>query len=68
MKRVFIANRGEIALRIVRACRVLGLECVVGASDADRDGAAARTADRVVVIGPGPAPQSYLRDDIVVQA
>jgi acetyl-CoA carboxylase, biotin carboxylase subunit len=68
MKRVFIANRGEIAVRIVRACRELGLECVVGASDVDRDGLAARMADRVVVIGPGPAAQSYLRDDVVVQA
>ena len=38
MKRVFIANRGEIAVRIVKACRVLGLECVVGFSEADRDG------------------------------
>ena len=68
MKRVFVANRGEIALRIVSACRSLGLETVVGASEVDRDGAAAHVADRVVVIGPGPAAQSYLRDDIVVQA
>ena len=68
MKRVFVANRGEIALRIVSACRSLGLETVVGASEVDRDGLAAHVADRVVVIGPGPAAQSYLRDDIVVQA
>jgi acetyl-CoA carboxylase biotin carboxylase subunit len=68
MKRVFVANRGEIALRIVRACRELGLESVVGCSDVDRDGLAARSADRSVVIGPGPASQSYLRDDVVVQA
>jgi acetyl-CoA carboxylase biotin carboxylase subunit len=68
MKRVFVANRGEIALRIVRACRELGLESVVGCSDVDRDGLAARSADRAVVIGPGPASQSYLRDDVVVQA
>jgi acetyl-CoA carboxylase biotin carboxylase subunit len=68
MKRVFIANRGEIAVRILSACRTLGLETVVGASDVDRDGMAARLADRVVVIGPGPAAQSYLRDDVIVQA
>ena len=68
MKRVFIANRGEIALRIVRACRSLRLECVVGASEPDLSGPAARAADRVVCIGPGPAAQSYLRDDVVVQA
>jgi acetyl-CoA carboxylase biotin carboxylase subunit len=68
MKRVFVANRGEIALRIVNACRSLGLESVVGCSEVDRDGLAARTADRAVVIGPGPAAQSYLRDDVVVHA
>jgi acetyl-CoA carboxylase, biotin carboxylase subunit len=68
MKRVFIPNRGEIAVRIVRACRVAGLECVVGASQPDLEGMAARAADRVVCIGPGPAGESYLRDDTVVQA
>ena len=68
IRRVFVANRGEIAVRIVRACRELGLECVVGTSDADRTGMAAREADRAVCIGPGPAGQSYLRDDLVVQA
>ena len=68
MKRVFIANRGEIAVRIVRACRELGLECAVGVSDADRDGLAARLADRSICIGPGPAAASYLRDDLVVMA
>jgi acetyl-CoA carboxylase biotin carboxylase subunit len=66
--RVFVANRGEIALRIVRACRKLGLECVVGASEIDVDGPAARMADRVVCIGPAPAEQSYLRHDAVVHA
>jgi acetyl-CoA carboxylase, biotin carboxylase subunit len=68
MKRVFVANRGEIAVRIVRACRALGLECVVGTSDVDRDGMAARLADRAVTIGPGPAGQSYLRPELVVHA
>jgi acetyl-CoA carboxylase biotin carboxylase subunit len=68
VKRVFIANRGEIAVRIVRACRTAGLECVVGVSDADRDGMAARLADRSVCIGPAAPSASYLRDDLVVQA
>jgi acetyl-CoA carboxylase, biotin carboxylase subunit len=68
MKRVFIANRGEIALRVIRACRALGLETVVGASEADRDALAARSADRAVCLGPGPATQSYLRPELVVQA
>jgi acetyl-CoA carboxylase, biotin carboxylase subunit len=68
IKRVFVANRGEIALRIVNACRELGLETVVGTSEADRNGLAAREADRAVCIGPAPASESYLRDDLVVQA
>jgi len=68
IKRVFVANRGEIALRIVNACEALGIETVVGTSEADRDGLAARRADRAVCIGPAPAAQSYLRDDLVVQA
>ena len=68
IKRVFVANRGEIALRIVNACEALGIETVVGTSDADRDGLAARRADRAVCIGPAPASESYLRDDLVVQA
>ena len=54
MRRVFIPNRGEIAVRIVNACHKLGLECVVGASEPDMKGLAARIADRVVCIGPGP--------------
>ncbi|MBV9336709.1 MAG: ATP-grasp domain-containing protein, partial [Solirubrobacterales bacterium] len=68
IERVFVANRGEIALRIISACRQLGIESVVGTSDADRDGLAAREADRAVCLGPAPAAQSYLRDDLVVQA
>ncbi len=68
IKRVFVANRGEIALRIVNACEELGLETVVGTSDADRNGLAARRADQAVCIGPAPAGDSYLRDDLVVQA
>jgi acetyl-CoA carboxylase biotin carboxylase subunit len=68
IKRVFIPNRGEIAVRIVDACRKLGLESVVGASDVDREGLAARSADDVVTIGPGPAAESYLRDDVIVHA
>jgi acetyl-CoA carboxylase, biotin carboxylase subunit len=68
LTRVFIANRGEIAVRIVRACRELGLECVVGASQIDMDGLAAELADRVVCIGPAPAGESYLRPELVVQA
>jgi acetyl-CoA carboxylase, biotin carboxylase subunit len=66
--RVFVANRGEIAVRIVHACRVLGLEAVVGVSDVDRDSAAARLADRAVCIGPSRASDSYLKPETIVQA
>ncbi|HET6869941.1 MAG TPA: biotin carboxylase N-terminal domain-containing protein, partial [Solirubrobacteraceae bacterium] len=68
IKRVFVANRGEIALRIVTACQEMGVETVVGASEVDMHGLAARRADRAVCIGPAPAAESYLRDDLVVQA
>jgi acetyl-CoA carboxylase biotin carboxylase subunit len=68
IERVLIANRGEIAVRVVRACRELGLESVVACSDLDREGMAARLADRAVVIGPAPATASYLRPETIVQA
>jgi acetyl-CoA carboxylase biotin carboxylase subunit len=68
LARVFVANRGEIAVRIVRACRALGLEAVAGVSDVDRDSAAARLADRAVCIGPARAADSYLRPETIVQA
>ena len=68
LSRVFIANRGEIAVRIVRACRSLGLESVVGVSDADRVSLAAESADRAVVLGPAPARDSYLNANLLVHA
>jgi acetyl-CoA carboxylase, biotin carboxylase subunit len=68
LARVFVANRGEIAVRIVRACRAVGAEAVVGVSDVDRDSAAARLADRAVCIGPARASESYLRPETIVQA
>jgi acetyl-CoA carboxylase biotin carboxylase subunit len=68
IKRLFVANRGEIALRIVRAAQGLGIETVVGVSEADRDSAAARLADRALVLGPGPAARSYLDPRLVVHA
>jgi acetyl-CoA carboxylase biotin carboxylase subunit len=68
IRRLFIANRGEIALRIVRAAQALDIETVVGVSAADRGSAAARLADRVVALGPGPAAKSYLDARLVVHA
>ncbi len=68
IRRVLVANRGEIAVRIVRACRELGIESVVAASQVDMEGMAARLADRAVCIGPAPASESYLRPETIVQA
>jgi acetyl-CoA carboxylase biotin carboxylase subunit len=68
VRRLFIANRGEIALRIVRAAQALDLETVVGVSAADRDSAAANSADRVLVLGPASASKSYLDARLVVHA
>ena len=67
-KRVFVANRGEIAVRIVRACQALGIESVVAVSTADRDSLAAQLATRAVCIGPAPASQSYLKPEALVMA
>jgi acetyl-CoA carboxylase, biotin carboxylase subunit len=67
-KRVLIANRGEIAVRVIRACGALGLESVVAVSQADRDSLAARMATRAVCIGPAPARDSYLRSELLVTA
>ncbi len=66
LRRVLVANRGEIAVRIVRACRDEGLEAVVAVSEADRGSLAARLADAVVHIGPPSPAQSYLRVEQIV--
>ncbi len=68
ISRVLVANRGEIAVRIIRACKALGVETVLAASEADRDSMAARMADRVVCIGPAHTRQSYLKIDTIVCA
>lgn len=68
IRRLFVANRGEIALRIVRAAQALNIETVVAVSDADRDSAAARLADRSIVLGPASATKSYLDPRLVVHA
>ncbi|TWW12119.1 acetyl-CoA carboxylase biotin carboxylase subunit [Planctomyces bekefii] len=68
MKKVLIANRGEIAVRIIRACRELGLKTVAIHSTADRDSLHAKLADESICIGPGPSIKSYLRIPSVMSA
>ena len=66
--RVLVANRGEIALRIVRALRELGVESVVAYSQADKDTRAVQEADEAVCIGPAPSAQSYLNFAAIIGA
>jgi len=68
ISRVLIANRGEIAVRIIRACRGLGIETVLAVSEADRESLPARLADRAVCIGPASAARSYLQIGAILAA
>jgi acetyl-CoA carboxylase biotin carboxylase subunit len=68
IKRVLIANRGEIAVRIIRTCQRLGIETVLAASDADLDSLPARLADRTVRIGPAASGASYLNVEAIIVA
>ncbi|MEO8462939.1 MAG: biotin carboxylase N-terminal domain-containing protein, partial [Chloroflexota bacterium] len=66
--KILIANRGEIAVRILRACRTLGVEAVVAYSEADRDTLAVQLADEAICIGPADAKRSYLSVPSVISA
>ena len=68
LQRVLVANRGEIAVRVVRACFDEGIASVVAASEADRHALASRMADQTVVIGPATPADSYLSVERVVAA
>ena len=69
IKRLLIANRGEIAVRVIRACRELGIEAVAVYSQSDAESMAVDLADRAVCIGPaGPAARSYLDVHAVIAA
>jgi acetyl-CoA carboxylase biotin carboxylase subunit len=68
IKRILIANRGEIAVRVIKACHALGLESVLAVSEADRGSLGAKMADHVVCIGPPRAPQSYLKIEALIPA
>ena len=67
-RKILIANRGEIAVRIIRTCRRLGISTVVVYSEADADSMAVEMADESVFIGPAPASASYLVADKIVEA
>ena len=68
IRRILIANRGEIAARIIRTCRTLGIETVLTTSEADRDSVPARLADRAICIGPARPGESYLKVETIVHA
>jgi acetyl-CoA carboxylase biotin carboxylase subunit len=67
-RKILIANRGEIALRILRACRTLGVEAVVAYSEADRESLPVQVADEAICIGPADAKRSYLSAPAVMSA
>src|SRR3972149_1636565 len=67
-RKILIANRGEIALRILRACRTLGVQAVVAYSEADRDSLPVQLADEAICIGPADARRSYLSAPAVISA
>ncbi len=66
--RLFIANRGEIALRIIRTARRLGIVTILGVSEADRGSLPALLADEIAILGPAPSAQSYLSIEAVIAA
>ena len=66
-KKILIANRGEIAVRIIRACRELNIPAVAVFSDADRQGLHVRYADEAYYLGPPKASESYLKGDKIIQ-
>jgi acetyl-CoA carboxylase biotin carboxylase subunit len=66
--RVFIANRSEIAVRVIRACRDLGIESIVAVSEVDKESLPAKMADRAVCIGPARATESYLKVSTIISA
>ena len=68
MKKILIANRGEIAVRIIRACREMGIRTVAVFSEADRNALHAKLADEAICIGPAPSDKSYLDMESILSA
>ena len=67
-KKILIANRGEIALRVQRACKEMGIRAVMVYSEADREAKYVKLADEAICIGPAPSPQSYLNMPAIIAA
>ncbi|MFV0601110.1 MAG: acetyl-CoA carboxylase biotin carboxylase subunit [Brachymonas sp.] len=67
-KKILIANRGEIALRVQRACKEMGIKAVMVYSEADREAKYVKLADEAICIGPAPSPQSYLNMPAIIAA
>src|SRR6478672_9918863 len=67
MQKILVANRGEIALRVMRSAREMGIKTVAVFSEADRNAPFVRYADEAVCIGPPPSNQSYLRGDKIIE-
>jgi len=68
ISRILIANRGEIAVRILKTCKALGIEAVLAVSEADKKSLPAKMADRVICIGPSPPKDSYLKIEYLISA
>jgi acetyl-CoA carboxylase, biotin carboxylase subunit len=68
MKKILVANRGEIALRIIRSIKEMGIKTVAVYSDVDRDSPHVKAADEAVLLGPAPSKDSYLRGDKIIEA
>src|SRR6266567_5185106 len=67
-RKILIANRGEIALRVIRACREMGIPCIIAHSEADRDSLPVQLADEHICIGPGASGKSYLNIPNIISA
>jgi acetyl-CoA carboxylase biotin carboxylase subunit len=67
-QKILIANRGEIAVRVIRACHEMGIKAVVAYSEADHDSLAVKLADEAICIGPGPSTKSYLNIPNIIEA
>ena len=68
IRKVLIANRGEIAVRIIRACREMGIETVAVYSEADKEALHTQLADEAICIGPAPSSESYLNMEQIISA